>query len=586
MRTVLLLTSMAIIACSSHVTARPPTVPIASPTFRGTLRYEDGKIATDGLVVVTDLVDGKPAGVFTVNANGEFYGSIPAGEYAFAIASHAGFAWIERQSIPDMSIAVVLSTACQAITGRAPSAHSSGKAQAALLRRSKFTGDTFMAPVHEDDSFQLCVPDGSYKAFLTGDVLSLFEDVEVAGSTSVELRAYSAGSIRHKPDASEKIVGDLNSLVDDIARSNPRIIGIGEGTHGTAEFYTARGALTFELIRRADMRMLFLEIDAIAATALDDYVNGGDIDLEKAVKELGFWITNVEEFLAFLNRLREYNVAAKDKVHLWGIDVQNTILPADILLQDAPKLGIGPEDQATLRSAIEKRGRPFKEMTAEQRERIDALLARLAIPVSSERSNVLVAVAARSLSIQLHYWDGDVAGHYNAMRDAGMARMVVFLAGQTSSPRIGLWAHDSHISKAPRDMKVGYLVATELAKMSASYYAVALYVLEGSVRAWDAQGKVGIISHPIPPAAEYTVERVLMTAAGMPEIAWMPLRQAPKELARWLELPRYVREVAAVFVESEVITLRSMRESFDAIGVIRSGHDTTPTASARAAMKK
>jgi hypothetical protein len=45
-----------------------------------------------------------------------------------------------------------------------------------------------------------------------------------------------------------------------------------------------------------------------------------------------------------------------------------------------------------------------------------------------------------------------------------------------------------------------------------------------------------------------------------------------------LATPRYARELTAVYAgDEEMMTLRDVREAFDALVVVKQGHDSTPT---------
>jgi erythromycin esterase-like protein len=141
--------------------------------------------------------------------------------------------------------------------------------------------------------------------------------------------------------------------------------------------------------------------------------------------------------------------------------------------------------------------------------------------------------------------------------------------------RACIWAHDGHITKDGDLPMLGRNLARNPAL---SYYGVGFYLYEGSARAWDAFAKIGVIPHLISAAAPYMVEGAVMRATGMPAVAWLPLDKLPHVLGDWLDTPRLVREVGAVYIDDQVPTLRRIREAFDAIVVVRTGHDSTPTA--------
>jgi erythromycin esterase len=369
------------------------------------------------------------------------------------------------------------------------------------------------------------------------------------------------------------ISADLTGLIADIESRDPVIIGMGEATHGTGEFTTLRGELSLALVRQADVQLLLFEIDAISAAVLDDYVNGDSVDIAAAVAALGFWVTDTCEFLHFLGLVRTYNAGAPRKVHIWGVDIQDTQVPVKTITDHVAYLS--DDETAALKVAATQRGKAVKDLPAAQRAALAALLSRRAAPEGPSRDDLLVAVAARSLALQLQYWDGDLLGQYRRRRDAGMAELAAFLTAQMKVRRACIWAHDGHITKDGDLPMLGRNLARNPAL---SYYSIGFYLYEGSARAWDASAKIGVIPHPISAAAPYMVEGAVMRATGMPAVAWLPLAKLPRVLGDWLDTPRLVREVGAVYIDDQVPTLRRIREAFDAIVVVRTGHDSTPTA--------
>jgi erythromycin esterase len=542
-------------------------------TLAGFASYEDGSPATGGLIAVTRLDTHSKVAMVPFDRQGRFGLVVPPGDYALAAASEQGFAMVEKRAVPDTDLKIVLSRSCHQFNG-----HVKGGAQSArvvLSRKSRSVGDTFAAPVRMDGTFSLCVPEAYYNLYLTGSALSLMLDVKVPATTDTEVVGFRSDEIRLAPPPGPIIRSESARLVADILEVNPAVIGLGEATHGTAELVSLRSEFTLELIRKADVRLILLEVDAITATALDDYVNGADIDIAKAVTALGFWVTDTYEFLDFLRLVREYNTQATDKVHVWGVDIQDTTHPVSVLVANAGALSIGAQERAALEVASVRRGKGVANLPAEQRASLDALLLRLETPRSSSRGDLLVAVAARSLALQLKYWNGDMIGLYRLHRDSGMASMAAFLISQLHAKRACLWAHAAHLTKERREQMLGQRLATD---HSFRFYGVGFYVYEGSVRAWDAAVRIGVISHRIPAAPAYTIEGAIMRATGMPHVAWVALRSLPASFQNWIRLPRFVREIGAGFSDIEnSMTLRRIGEAFDAVVVVKNGHDSSPT---------
>jgi erythromycin esterase len=553
--------------------ASHPSVRAQPPTISGVVSNDDGTPAVGVLVTITNADTGRQHDVAVTGSDGRFSSAVPPGDYAFAVVSEGGFAWLEKQTVPAANLQIALSDKCHHVNG-----HVKAPAQSThvnLTRKSRSIGDTFITLAKADGSFSVCLPEAYYSITLSGRMVSIAFDIPIPTSRTVEITGFPSDDIRRGPPSGLRISSSLPALVADISAANPTLIGLGEATHGTSELVSVRGDLTLELIRNAGVRLILFEIDAIASVALDDYVNGANIDIAKAVAALGFWITDTYEFLQFLERIRDYNMHSNAPVHIWGIDLQNTIQPVGILEANAATLSIGEDEHAALKVATVKRGKEVRNLPLAQQQRLSALLTRAAVPQSRSRNDLVVAVAARSLELQLRYWDGDMLGQYSSRRDVGMATLAGFLISQLGTERACLWAHAAHVSKEPnREMLGLHLVQIP----SVRYYAIGFYVYEGSVRAFDAAAKIGVISHALPAAPSYTLEGAIMHATGMPKIAWVLFRNLPAAFLIWMKLPRFVREIGAGYVDAEkAMSLHYVGQAFDAVAVIKTGHDSTPT---------
>lgn len=430
-----------------------------------------------------------------------------------------------------------------------------------------------------DGSFSLCLLPGRYGTSLTGGTLSIGVDVTLPSTATFELQGHPAALIKSPPQAHDRVAHGIEGLVADIERSKARLVGMGEATHGTGEFATMRAQLTLELARRSRLRMVLLENDAIACSALDDYVNGKDVDLPKAVAALGFWVTDTHEFLRALQDIRVYNLAqasSADRIRIWGIDPQDTEPPTALLVANQARLNLTSKDIALLQEITPHRAKAVKLFTADRRAALDALLLRLATPMGPTDADTQIAVAARSLAVQVGYMDGDTQAMYSERRDLGMAQLAHFLIERTGVPLASVWAHDGHITRGLEGgRRMGYRLSAMLPN---KYYPVGFYMFEGASRAWDPGTKIGVIPHRVKAAPPYTVEGAIMAATGAPDVAWVPFATLPKTLRTWLDLPRFARQMGAGYLgEDRSMILCDIGTGFDAVVVIRTAHESTPT---------
>ncbi|WP_250637886.1 erythromycin esterase family protein [Streptomyces fodineus] len=115
---------------------------------------------------------------------------------------------------------------------------------------------------------------------------------------------------------------DLRPLTEVL--KNVRVVGLGEATHGTREFFLLKHRLIEFLVRDLGFRTLAMEAPAAAARSVDACVLHGRGDVRSAVAQLGFWTWKTEEVLALVEWMRRYNasVAEDRRVRFVGIDPQ------------------------------------------------------------------------------------------------------------------------------------------------------------------------------------------------------------------------------------------------------------------------
>ncbi|MEO8113991.1 MAG: erythromycin esterase family protein [Phenylobacterium sp.] len=103
-----------------------------------------------------------------------------------------------------------------------------------------------------------------------------------------------------------------------------RVVLLGEGTHGTAEFYRARAAITRRLIERHGFRIVAVEADWPDVADLDRFVrNRGVWGQHDSFVNFPRWMWRNVEFAGFLHDLRSWNLPrhSEDRAELRGLDV-------------------------------------------------------------------------------------------------------------------------------------------------------------------------------------------------------------------------------------------------------------------------
>ena len=103
-----------------------------------------------------------------------------------------------------------------------------------------------------------------------------------------------------------------------------KVVLLGELSHGTAEFYRARAAITRRLIDRHGFRIVAIEGDWPDAAELDRFVREhGKWGERSAFVNFPRWMWRNEQFADFVKSLRRWNARRphEDRAEIRGLDV-------------------------------------------------------------------------------------------------------------------------------------------------------------------------------------------------------------------------------------------------------------------------
>lgn len=132
-----------------------------------------------------------------------------------------------------------------------------------------------------------------------------------------------------KPSAQSIQIAHLNTALQKMG--NYKVVGLGEGTHGTSEFQTVRSDIARYLVTKKGFNIICLENSYGWCVALNKYIRTGEGNIDTLMKEnlLGMWQN--QETKELLEWLKTYNQTHKRKVELTGMDY-SCILPAAELI--------------------------------------------------------------------------------------------------------------------------------------------------------------------------------------------------------------------------------------------------------------
>ncbi|GAA2490401.1 erythromycin esterase family protein [Streptomyces gobitricini] len=293
---------------------------------------------------------------------------------------------------------------------------------------------------------------------------------------------------------------DLKPLGE--ALRGTRIIGLGESTHGTGEFFRLKHRIVEFLVREEGFTTLAMEASQSAGRALDAYVRHGNGDPERLVARLGFWTWCTREMVDLVQWLRAHNrgLPEQRRVRFIGTDPQRCAdsveAVAAFLRRTAPERAgdvralevlaqASPASYPDPAQALMRRAEDVARLLADRRE---ASGPDADADEALEHARILVRAADLvTRSFEPSAGEDSVF----AVRDRYMAEAVVRLVDDDPQTRVMVWAHNGHIAKGAYGKQVPALGSRLRERYGDAYYALALFFGKGSFlarRGDDLQG--------------------------------------------------------------------------------------------------
>lgn len=400
---------------------------------------------------------------------------------------------------------------------------------------------------------------------------------------------------------------DLAPLHDRLA--DARIVGLGEATHGTCEFFRLKHRLLRYLVAELDVRVVGFEANLPEALAIDDYVVHGTGDPVAALDGVYFWTWQVESVLELLEWLRAFNADRPlwDRVRFYGIDAQYTQGAVAELVEFFEV--VDPDFLRTVRPDLETvdgRGTPAhaddhrEDRIAAAERVVPVLREHLAdrrtayVEDASERTwrlalqHVRVIEQATEHRRASHARDEELVDEPAAteqclrIRDRAMADNADWALSFEDADRMAVWAHDAHLNRVEQSSRRSDATATSLGghladRHGEDYFALGFSFGRGSFQAVgedpdaegaDAEPERGLWGYTLDGPLPDTFEATLVELDH--PLAVVDLRAAREDdrVAEWLaELRRHFSAGATFDPENpeEYVTEYAYAEAFDAV---------------------
>ena len=115
---------------------------------------------------------------------------------------------------------------------------------------------------------------------------------------------------------------NLTPLIDYLGDAN--FVGMGEATHGTAEFYEMKDKLFRLLVTEKGFKAIIFELPWGNCLKVNDFVTKGEGTADSVIDQTGYWTYDTEEVRTLAQWVHDYNIGLSDdeKIYFVGCDPQ------------------------------------------------------------------------------------------------------------------------------------------------------------------------------------------------------------------------------------------------------------------------
>lgn len=400
--------------------------------------------------------------------------------------------------------------------------------------------------------------------FLAGDGTAWFDDLrlEIDGQPLPQGEAPYTGeprpdllnwirenAIPFQTDRAERGFADLQPLKPLIG--NARVVGLGEATHGTAEFFRMKHRLMEFLAAEMGFTLFSIEANMPEAYLVNDYVLRGVGDPKRLLQGMYFWTWNTQEVLDLIEWMRRFNASGRGRVQFTGFDMQTSAVAGEIVRAFAAKAD--PGYAAELNAAYDRveaaRRLPQTAANAEAYRNANAAANAVRRTLESRYDSYIrsAPMAEVDWAIQ-NARVVEQAAHMpfggTLHRDEMMAANTDWILQQNPGAKMAIWAHNYHVSR------VAGAQGSHLAKWYGdAYLSLGFAFHEGhySARVFLPNGSIGPLrnDNPASPSFPGSVEYAFHQT-GLPRFI-LDLRKAQRNNGgAWLLGPNEFREIGAV----------------------------------------
>ena len=384
---------------------------------------------------------------------------------------------------------------------------------------------------------------------------------------------------------------DLSPLDSVLAKA--QVVGLGEGTHGTHEFFQMKDRLFRYIVQRHGGQALGFEASFGLCVTINRFIHGESTAFSwatDAARSLRLWPWQVTEVSDLLQWMKDYNTGkvADQQLSFYGFDCQsaddNFPLIRDFLVTVDPASVVQLDSLANLYS--QSGGLSTRAAWGQYAQRLPTLYQSFVshesqwTAVGGQRAYQLARHAVRVLIQNQDVISSDqlTCGSYSK-RDQYMAENIQWLYQTLGITKLGVWAHSGHVASLASicgSASMGYLLKQQL---GSKYLIVGTSFSSGTFTAINAsQANRPLSSLSIQAESLKSTSNYLLGKARHPNFM-LNLTRSPADssLRTWLQAVQPLLLIGASYDPNkpqQALYTYALTGSFDVLIHFR---DTTPT---------
>lgn len=373
-----------------------------------------------------------------------------------------------------------------------------------------------------------------------------------------------------------------------------KLVGLGEATHGTREFFQMKHRLLEFLVKEMRFTVFTIESSYAGCQLINDYVLYGNGDKAAALSGQGYVAWDTEEFTAMLDWMRAYNqtVTEDKKVKFYGVDFgfndagREKVL-AYLQKYDAAQIAATAAFFRELAQEEEKWPTRLEKDDTKRKTwfiQIEYLIAYL----KKNEGNLIAASSAAEFRQILKYvqtmrqWLLVNIPSIAASRSQIMGENLLALMEEMPGANFIIWQHNGHISVNTLRSNMGYRLRQKLGN---GYYALGFEFSQGSYqnRIVLPDNYLGdLIENTHPPVPAQSLPWYLSHTKKGNFLLNLRTTVFNTMVEKWLNQPKEVHNVQwfANETSKNFAEMKNLKSMYDGILFIENTTRTRPTKNA------